>query len=196
MVALDSAHRVVMGGKSIEIPDPQYQIDKLLEARQFEVVEENPDAEDQKIFSFEEPKDKGKQVHTIEDSEEEDDDDAMDYEFVQPAHTVAAPAASSSKGKAAQKAARPADDWKHDPQWVEEQINHLMPPPLESTPGATMAVQRELKSMLKEQETCASFKELGWYMPEDFMGDNLFQWIVEMHSFDPDIPIAKDMASK
>ncbi len=52
-----------------------------------------------------------------------------------------------------------------------------------------MAVQRELRSMLKEQEAANSLRELGWYMPPEFIGDNLFQWIVEMHSFDPSLPI-------
>ncbi|KAJ6506695.1 hypothetical protein C8R45DRAFT_1175857 [Mycena sanguinolenta] len=42
-----------------------------------------------------------------------------------------------------------------------------------SSPSATMAVQRELKTMM--------------------MGDNLFQWIVEMYSFDETLPIAKDL---
>ncbi|KAJ6456938.1 hypothetical protein C8R45DRAFT_1033920 [Mycena sanguinolenta] len=30
-------------------------------------------------------------------------------------------------------------------------------------------------------------------MPEEFMGDNSFQWIVEMHSFDEMLPIAEDL---
>lgn len=50
--------------------------------------------------------------------------------------------------------------------------------------------------MMKEQEMAKSLKELGWYMPEEFIRDNLYQWIVELHSFDPDLPIAKDMKAK
>lgn len=93
-------------------------------------------------------------------------------------------------------AQKPKDDWKHDEGWVHACVENLMPPPFESTPTATMAVQRELKAMLREQETCNSFKDLGWYMPPDLVGDNLFQWIVEMHSFDPVLPIAKDLKNK
>ena len=37
---------------------------------------------------------------------------------------------------------------------------------------------------------------LGWYMPQDFNEDNLYQWVVEMHSFDPELPLAKDMKGK
>lgn len=50
--------------------------------------------------------------------------------------------------------------------------------------------------MIKEQDSTPSFKELGWYMPLEFNEENLFQWIVEMHSFDPDIPIAQDMIKR
>ncbi|KIK63262.1 hypothetical protein GYMLUDRAFT_487171 [Collybiopsis luxurians FD-317 M1] len=50
----------------------------------------------------------------------------------------------------------------------------LMPPPEMSIPSATTTVQKGLKVMLKEQDTCNSFKKLGWYMPEVFMGDTLF----------------------
>lgn len=71
-----------------------------------------------------------------------------------------------------------------------------MPPPEMSTPGATMAVQKELKALLKELNTCSSYRDLGWYMPEEFMGDNLFQWIVELHSFEPQIPIAQDLKQR
>jgi len=87
------------------------------------------------------------------------------------------------------------NDWQHDEEWVTTSIAHLMPPPFEASPSATMAVQRELKAMLKEQENATSMKELGWYMPPDLIGDNLFQWIVELHSFDETLPIAKDMVT-
>ena len=50
--------------------------------------------------------------------------------------------------------------------------------------------------MLREQEHARALNELGWYLPLDFVGDNLFQWIVELHSFDPDLPVAKDMVSR
>ena len=50
--------------------------------------------------------------------------------------------------------------------------------------------------MLKEQDRATSLKELGWYMPPGFIEDNLYQWIVELHSFDKDLPIAKDLAQR
>ncbi len=69
----------------------------------------------------------------------------------------------------------------------------MLPPPVDSRPMATMAVQRELRAVLKDQEATRSLKELGWYMPLDYIGDNLFQWIVELHSFEEELPIARDL---
>jgi len=71
-----------------------------------------------------------------------------------------------------------------------------MPAPIDSTSMATMSLQRELNAMLKEQECAKSLRELGWYMPPEFIEDNLYQWIVELHSFDKDLPIAKDLTQK
>lgn len=68
-----------------------------------------------------------------------------------------------------------------------------MPAPVESTPGAAMAIQRELKAMLREQDKAKHLDELGWYLPQALIGDNLFQWIVKLHSFDPALPVAQDM---
>lgn len=59
------------------------------------------------------------------------------------------------------------------------------------TPGAANALARELKNTLKVQETTPQH-ELGWYINSDIMS-NLYQWIVELHSFDEHLPLAKDM---
>ncbi|CCM01551.1 uncharacterized protein FIBRA_03609 [Fibroporia radiculosa] len=88
---------------------------------------------------------------------------------------------------------RDVDEWTHDPEWVSATVQHMLPPPDEAFPQATMALQRELRTMLREQEQAQSLRELGWYMPPEFVGDNLFQWIVEVHSFEKDLPVAKDM---
>ncbi|KAG2071233.1 hypothetical protein BDR04DRAFT_1075782 [Suillus decipiens] len=90
---------------------------------------------------------------------------------------------------------KPDRDWEHDANWVQKNIDLLLPPPVDSTPGATMALQKEFRAMMKEQGGAESLATLGWYMPPEF-NENLFQWVVEMHSFDPDLPIAKDLESK
>ncbi|KAI0628025.1 hypothetical protein C8Q77DRAFT_1151557 [Trametes polyzona] len=85
------------------------------------------------------------------------------------------------------------DDWQHNRDWVDECTEHLMPPPVEFSPMATTSLQKELKGMLKEQKSAKSLRELGWYLPEELIGDNLYQWIVELHSFEESLPVAQDM---
>lgn len=49
----------------------------------------------------------------------------------------------------------------------------------------------DIKMMQKVQKT-TPLHELGWYI--DFSNiENMFQWIVELHTFDPDLPLARDM---
>ncbi|KAI6110185.1 hypothetical protein EDD16DRAFT_1612745 [Pisolithus croceorrhizus] len=83
--------------------------------------------------------------------------------------------------------------------WVEKNALDLLPPPTESSTVATMALQRELKALhrellkAREQDT---IELLGWHMPSEFSTDNLYQWIIEIHSFDPELPVAKDMEER
>lgn len=88
----------------------------------------------------------------------------------------------------------PKDDWKHDPDWVAQTDYHLLQPPSQASPMSAMHLQKELKFIMDEQRKAKSLKELGYYMSPDLIGDNLFQWIVELHSFDKNLPLAKDMA--
>ena len=70
----------------------------------------------------------------------------------------------------------------------------LLAPPSYATTQATKALQRELKTTLKAQET-QSLSELGWYL-DPALVTNVYQWIVELHSFDVRLPLAKDMKQK
>lgn len=176
-VKLDPKHQTSVSQKVIGIPDPAYRIGSLLAARQADYVHEGPDEDDLAIFQL----DASKPSNAVQQDFEDYDD-----------YTVPA-ASAASKGKAPQ---RPADDWQHNAQWVVSVLEGLMPPPVQSTPSASMAIQRELKSMLKEQDSAPNLKDLGWYMSQDLIGDNLYQWFVEMHSLDPALPIAKDMTAK
>jgi ubiquitin-conjugating enzyme E2 Q len=63
--------------------------------------------------------------------------------------------------------------------------------PTYATTIATNAIQRELRAILKLQES-QPLHELGWYIDPDYIG-NIYQWIVELHSFDPALPLSVDM---
>lgn len=67
----------------------------------------------------------------------------------------------------------------------------MLEPPSYATPGATMRLNRELQNILKVQKTTPSH-ELGWYINPELIS-NVYQWIVELHSFDSTLPLAKDM---
>ncbi len=60
-----------------------------------------------------------------------------------------------------------------------------------ATDIATKALSRKLNTL---QKTPASppLHELGWYIDFDHV-ENLYQWIVELHSFEDDLPLAQDM---
>ena len=72
----------------------------------------------------------------------------------------------------------------------------MLPAPEHATHVAVTTLQRELRAMLAEQEAAPSLKTLGWYMPPEFVGDNLFQWVVELHSFEEELPIARDLKAR
>lgn len=47
-------------------------------------------------------------------------------------------------------------------------------------------------SQLQKAQFSAPLHELGWYVDWESLS-NMFQWIVELHSFDPSLPLAQDM---
>ncbi|KAK6505505.1 hypothetical protein TWF481_007402 [Arthrobotrys musiformis] len=70
----------------------------------------------------------------------------------------------------------------------------LISQPTFATHQATKRLQREYKNLLKIQEN-TPLHELGWYTNPDHF-DNVYQWIVELHTFDSELPLAKDMKAQ
>ncbi|KAF3350394.1 hypothetical protein EV126DRAFT_494923 [Verticillium dahliae] len=68
-----------------------------------------------------------------------------------------------------------------------------LPAPTWAMDSGRRALGHELKKLQKVQAT-TPLHELGWYI--DFNSiENLFHWIVELHSFDPRLHLAQDMKS-
>ncbi|KIW80569.1 hypothetical protein Z517_07185 [Fonsecaea pedrosoi CBS 271.37] len=67
----------------------------------------------------------------------------------------------------------------------------FMAEPQDATPVATKALMRLLKDALKIQESTPP-ATLGWYIDRSLI-NNMYQWIVELHSFPRDLPLAQDM---
>ncbi|KAK4202602.1 putative ubiquitin-conjugating enzyme [Triangularia verruculosa] len=66
-----------------------------------------------------------------------------------------------------------------------------LPPPLSGNDSAIKALSRELKT-LQSLQSKTPLHELGWFIDFDKV-ENLFQWIVELHSFESCTPLAQDM---
>lgn len=64
-------------------------------------------------------------------------------------------------------------------------------PPAFSNLKSTQLLSRELLKV-QELQFKTPLHELGWYMDMERV-TNLYQWILEFHSFDPSLPLAQDM---
>lgn len=67
----------------------------------------------------------------------------------------------------------------------------FLPPPADATTLANKALMGAYKEALKTQTSTPPHK-LGWYIDPDRI-ENMYQWIVELHSFNAALPLAKDM---
>ncbi|KAK5632504.1 hypothetical protein RRF57_008218 [Xylaria bambusicola] len=63
--------------------------------------------------------------------------------------------------------------------------------PSYATGAAQKIIQKELQKLEKIQSE-TPLHQLGWYIDFEKI-ENMFQWIVELHSFDPSLPLAEDM---
>lgn len=66
--------------------------------------------------------------------------------------------------------------------------------PAWATNGATKRLMKDFKDLITVQSVTPPH-ELGWHIDEDKV-DNMYQWIVELHSFEPTLPLAQDMKKK
>lgn len=190
-VTLDPKQELTMNQKQIKIPEQSHKLQMLIEARKAEMPQQ--------------------------DLYDEEDDGILNgklYSTSQPNAQFNSHSQGHHQGRKRREA---ADDWQHNEEWCNENTYVLLPPPVESTSRAASVLQKELRGMLREQESAVKdngLKELGWYLPPQLMGDNLFRWMLEcvpisrrfvivlkystyrLHSFDPALPIAQDMAKK
>lgn len=71
---------------------------------------------------------------------------------------------------------------------------HFLEPPSYASSMATKRLNSDLQSIVKLQES-QPIEELGFYIDPDNIV-NVYQWIVEMHSFPESLPLVKDMRAK
>ncbi|GAA5881505.1 hypothetical protein JCM1840_007127 [Sporobolomyces johnsonii] len=73
----------------------------------------------------------------------------------------------------------------------------MLPPPNNPSRSTVATLQREMKGMMSLQEKEGP-TAAGFYFDPERSNDNLFTWVIEIPqaSFDPDLPLAKDMKAK
>lgn len=77
------------------------------------------------------------------------------------------------------------------PGTLQEASLPLLNPPAYATTSATKVLQQHLQATLKVQQKEPPHS-LGWYVDPNLIS-TVYQWIVELHSFDPDHPLSKDL---
>lgn len=77
------------------------------------------------------------------------------------------------------------------PGTLTEESLPLLSPPQYATSWATKILQKHLQSTLRVQQSERA-NELGWYIDPNLI-KSMYQWIVELHSFDPELPLAQDL---
>ncbi|KAL1598959.1 hypothetical protein SLS60_008104 [Paraconiothyrium brasiliense] len=70
----------------------------------------------------------------------------------------------------------------------------MLAQPAWATPSATRRLMQDFKAVIAIQNK-TPLQELGWHIDEEKM-ENMYQWIVELHSFDAALPLAQDMKKK
>lgn len=128
-----------------------------------------------------------------------DETDYEDLEIFFSETELESPSQSNKgKGKALPKLPSSAKPDASKTDFVPGSLNHkalpLLEPPSYATSMATKALQRELTATLKVQDTHPAH-ELGWYIDRELI-NNVYQWIVELHSFESHLPLAEDMKAK
>ncbi|KGO71272.1 Ubiquitin-conjugating enzyme, E2 [Penicillium italicum] len=64
-------------------------------------------------------------------------------------------------------------------------------PPQFATSSATQILQQHLRATIKIQDR-VPLHELGWYVDPSLI-TTVYQWVVELHTFDPSLPLAQDL---
>lgn len=67
----------------------------------------------------------------------------------------------------------------------------FLDPPNDATRTSTQSLMRAFRGLLEVQEG-NPLSRLGWYIDSNLV-NNMYQWIVELHSFPPHLPLSQDM---
>lgn len=77
---------------------------------------------------------------------------------------------------------------------LDYRLLHMLAQPAWATPSATRRLMQDFKAVIAIQNK-TPLHELGWHIDEEKI-ENIYQWIVELHTFDPTLPLAQDMKKR
>lgn len=130
-----------------------------------------------------------KRRKTGSDSSSTDEEECADIEAIlsDDGSSVSSPARISTQDAAT--ASEPLTDFRPDALVLSSLPRLALPQWADSNSSKRLA--SDIKRLQKAQTT-TPLHELGWYVHLDNI-ENMYQWIVELHTFDPELPLAKDM---
>jgi ubiquitin-conjugating enzyme E2 Q len=114
------------------------------------------------------------------------DSDMEDYEV---SSTVLKEVSNGSRTKRPRDHLQPLTDFV--PGALDMSKFKMLKQPRYATPEATKQLGKKLQELVKIQNS-SKLHELGWFIDSERI-ENLYQWIIELHSFDKDLPLASDM---
>ncbi|OQE16829.1 hypothetical protein PENFLA_c026G02467 [Penicillium flavigenum] len=134
--------------------------------------------------------------YSVEDTEQHDDDDNVSIETAVEDLSILLSddeTSESPPGPSMQEGAVPETGLKTDfrPGTLQDSSLPTLSPPQFATSSATKTLQQHLQATIKIQER-VPLHELGWYVDPSLI-TTVYQWIVELHTFDPSLPLAKDL---
>ncbi|KAI9801480.1 MAG: hypothetical protein M1833_002712 [Piccolia ochrophora] len=115
-----------------------------------------------------------------------------DNELLYPIDVDSESTSAKSKGKGKGRADKVLSSFV--PGRLDHDTLQLLSAPSFATPSATKTLQREFQTLLKVQSAHPPH-ELGWSIDPAHLS-TVYQWILELHSFDPELPLALDMQAK
>lgn len=80
------------------------------------------------------------------------------------------------------------------PGQLDYSLLQMLAEPAWATPSATRRLMQDFKAVIGIQNKWPPH-ELGWHIDEDKM-ENMYQWVVELHTFDATLPLAQDMRKR
>lgn len=149
------------------------------------IVLDDDDDDDASVATLEEDR-------LIIDEKEEEGDDVVE---TNPPPTLTSAKGKSKLGALLSKLGKTKSKSDFVPGSLDHSTLPMLKEPTYANPATTRRLMKDFQMLVKTQSEAADIADLGWYIDPNCT-KNMYQWIVELHSFDPAIKLAQDMKVK